>query len=283
MAHTVRVTDHTGPDGLVVEHQLVLNARGQLLSRTRGAAGLSWKYNAEFPGGVLRCPRARRGGRGRDEAPRCVRFGARPPNQHGARGSYRFDTAGHFRDPDKSTWLDVRVGSSSPIRPRRGGLYGRKPSPRRLRKEPISSRQHYNSHRPKFRKVTRDESAQGRNQALNAATVQFPNRLPLWPHNRRATRPSPCTENFTPMAESLRYGINCSQRAEEADTSLLILAPRLSETLSDGAFFIFPSSIRPAPRPVLILSVPGPSSVRNNSTLHSIRKARISELLHSRN
>ena len=43
----VVVTDHTGADGLTVEHELGFNRRGQLTSRTRGAQGLSWSYDAD--------------------------------------------------------------------------------------------------------------------------------------------------------------------------------------------------------------------------------------------
>ncbi|MHA7145805.1 DUF6531 domain-containing protein [Arthrobacter sp. TmT3-37] len=48
------ITDHTGnvgagagADGLVVDHELGFNRRGQLTSRTRGGQGLSWAYDAD--------------------------------------------------------------------------------------------------------------------------------------------------------------------------------------------------------------------------------------------
>ncbi|WP_394247754.1 hypothetical protein [Arthrobacter pityocampae] len=48
------IADHTGntgagaeADGLVTEHELAFNRRGQLTSRTRGGAGLSWAYDAD--------------------------------------------------------------------------------------------------------------------------------------------------------------------------------------------------------------------------------------------
>nr|WP_237686509.1 DUF6531 domain-containing protein [Arthrobacter jiangjiafuii] len=41
------ITDHTGADGLTVEHELGFNRRGQLTSRTRGGQGLSWSYDAD--------------------------------------------------------------------------------------------------------------------------------------------------------------------------------------------------------------------------------------------
>ncbi|WP_434995864.1 DUF6531 domain-containing protein [Arthrobacter sp. Ld5] len=47
MNRRVVVTDHTGNDGLVVEHELGFNRRGQLTSRTRGGQGLSWAYDAD--------------------------------------------------------------------------------------------------------------------------------------------------------------------------------------------------------------------------------------------
>ncbi|MGW9404050.1 DUF6531 domain-containing protein [Arthrobacter sp. NPDC055585] len=47
MARRVVITDHTGEDGLVVEHELGFNRRGQLTSRTRGGQGLSWSYDAD--------------------------------------------------------------------------------------------------------------------------------------------------------------------------------------------------------------------------------------------
>ncbi|XTR53001.1 RHS repeat-associated core domain-containing protein [Pseudarthrobacter sp. So.54] len=50
----VIIADHTGntgagrdADGLVVEHELAFNRRGQLTSRTRGDQGLSWAYDAD--------------------------------------------------------------------------------------------------------------------------------------------------------------------------------------------------------------------------------------------
>ncbi|MBP3037638.1 type IV secretion protein Rhs [Arthrobacter sp. zg-ZUI100] len=43
----VVITDFTGDDGLAVEHELGFNRRGQLTSRTRGAQGLSWSYDAD--------------------------------------------------------------------------------------------------------------------------------------------------------------------------------------------------------------------------------------------
>ncbi|MBG6224932.1 RHS repeat-associated protein [Arthrobacter sp. CAN_A2] len=54
MNRRVVITDHTGNagagaggDGLVVEHELAFNRRGQLTSRTRGDQGLSWVYDAD--------------------------------------------------------------------------------------------------------------------------------------------------------------------------------------------------------------------------------------------
>jgi RHS repeat-associated protein len=41
------ITDHTAGDGFVVEHELVFDRRGQLLSRTRGSQGMSWEYDAD--------------------------------------------------------------------------------------------------------------------------------------------------------------------------------------------------------------------------------------------
>ncbi|MCQ2002097.1 DUF6531 domain-containing protein [Arthrobacter zhaoxinii] len=41
------ISDHTGPDGLAVEHVLVFNRRNQLTSRTRGGQELSWGYDAD--------------------------------------------------------------------------------------------------------------------------------------------------------------------------------------------------------------------------------------------
>ncbi len=41
------ITDHTGADGLTVEHELGFNRRGQLTSRTRGGQGMSWSYDAD--------------------------------------------------------------------------------------------------------------------------------------------------------------------------------------------------------------------------------------------
>ncbi|WP_394251280.1 DUF6531 domain-containing protein [Arthrobacter pityocampae] len=43
----VVITDHTGNDGLVVEHELGFNRRGLMTSRTRGGQGLSWAYDAD--------------------------------------------------------------------------------------------------------------------------------------------------------------------------------------------------------------------------------------------
>ncbi|WP_434993128.1 DUF6531 domain-containing protein [Arthrobacter sp. Ld5] len=54
MTRRIVITDHTGTagagqgaDGLVVEHELGFNRRGQLTSRTRGGQGLSWAYDAD--------------------------------------------------------------------------------------------------------------------------------------------------------------------------------------------------------------------------------------------
>ena len=47
VSRRVVITDHTGDDGLVVEHELGFNRRGQLTSRTRGGKGLSWSYDAD--------------------------------------------------------------------------------------------------------------------------------------------------------------------------------------------------------------------------------------------
>ncbi|MBD7993836.1 type IV secretion protein Rhs [Arthrobacter sp. Sa2CUA1] len=47
MSRRVVITDHTGDDGLVVEHELGFDRRGQLTSRTRGGQGLSWSYDAD--------------------------------------------------------------------------------------------------------------------------------------------------------------------------------------------------------------------------------------------
>ena len=47
MNRRVVVTDYTGDDGLTVEHELGFNRRGQLTSRTRGAEGMSWSYDAD--------------------------------------------------------------------------------------------------------------------------------------------------------------------------------------------------------------------------------------------
>ncbi|MCC3293619.1 DUF6531 domain-containing protein [Arthrobacter sp. zg-Y411] len=47
MNRRVVVTDFTGDDGLTVEHELGFNRRGQLTSRTRGAEGVSWSYDAD--------------------------------------------------------------------------------------------------------------------------------------------------------------------------------------------------------------------------------------------
>lgn len=43
----VIITDYTGADGLVVEHELAFDRRGQLTSRTRGSRGMSWEYDAD--------------------------------------------------------------------------------------------------------------------------------------------------------------------------------------------------------------------------------------------
>ncbi|WP_345147576.1 DUF6531 domain-containing protein [Arthrobacter ginkgonis] len=43
----VIITDHTGPDGLAVEHELGFDRRGLLTSRTRAGLGLSWEYDAD--------------------------------------------------------------------------------------------------------------------------------------------------------------------------------------------------------------------------------------------
>jgi RHS repeat-associated protein len=43
----VVITDHTGPDGLAVEHVLGFDRCGRLTSRTRGAQGLSWEYDPD--------------------------------------------------------------------------------------------------------------------------------------------------------------------------------------------------------------------------------------------
>lgn len=43
----VVITDYTGPDGLAVEHELGFDRCGRLTSRTRGAQGLSWEYDAD--------------------------------------------------------------------------------------------------------------------------------------------------------------------------------------------------------------------------------------------
>jgi RHS repeat-associated protein len=43
----VVITDHTGPDGLAVEHELGFDRRGLLTSRTRAGHGLSWEYDAD--------------------------------------------------------------------------------------------------------------------------------------------------------------------------------------------------------------------------------------------
>ncbi len=43
----VVITDHTGPDGLAVEHELGFDRSGRLTSRTRGAQGLSWEYDPD--------------------------------------------------------------------------------------------------------------------------------------------------------------------------------------------------------------------------------------------
>ncbi|MBD7996263.1 type IV secretion protein Rhs [Arthrobacter sp. Sa2CUA1] len=47
VSRRVVITDHTGDDGLVVEHELGFDRRGQLTSRTRGGQGLSWSYDAD--------------------------------------------------------------------------------------------------------------------------------------------------------------------------------------------------------------------------------------------
>lgn len=47
VSRRVVITDHSGADGLVVEHELGFNRRGQLTSRTRGGQGLSWSYDAD--------------------------------------------------------------------------------------------------------------------------------------------------------------------------------------------------------------------------------------------
>ena len=41
------ITDYTRPDGLAVEHELGFDRCGRLTSRTRGAQGLSWEYDAD--------------------------------------------------------------------------------------------------------------------------------------------------------------------------------------------------------------------------------------------
>ncbi|CEA07905.1 putative deoxyribonuclease RhsA [Arthrobacter saudimassiliensis] len=41
------IADSTGTDGLVIEHELGFNRRGQLTSRTRGAQGMTWAYDAD--------------------------------------------------------------------------------------------------------------------------------------------------------------------------------------------------------------------------------------------
>ncbi len=43
----VVITDYTGPDGLAVDHELGFDRCGRLTSRTRGAQGLSWEYDAD--------------------------------------------------------------------------------------------------------------------------------------------------------------------------------------------------------------------------------------------
>ena len=47
MRRRVTITDYTGADGLAVEHELAFDRRGQLTSRTRGARGMSWEYDAD--------------------------------------------------------------------------------------------------------------------------------------------------------------------------------------------------------------------------------------------
>jgi RHS repeat-associated protein len=47
MRRRVLITDHTGGDGLAVEHELGFDRRGLLISRTRGGSGLSWRYDAD--------------------------------------------------------------------------------------------------------------------------------------------------------------------------------------------------------------------------------------------
>ena len=47
VSRRVVIEDFTGGDGLAVEHELGFNRRGQLTSRTRGAQGLSWEYDAD--------------------------------------------------------------------------------------------------------------------------------------------------------------------------------------------------------------------------------------------
>nr|WP_237686740.1 DUF6531 domain-containing protein [Arthrobacter jiangjiafuii] len=47
LTRRVVIADHTGGDGLTVEHELGFNRRGQLTSRTRGSQGLSWSYDAD--------------------------------------------------------------------------------------------------------------------------------------------------------------------------------------------------------------------------------------------
>ncbi|WP_461173928.1 DUF6531 domain-containing protein [Arthrobacter sp. Z1-9] len=43
----VVITDYTGPDGLAIDHELGFDRCGRLTSRTRGAQGLSWEYDAD--------------------------------------------------------------------------------------------------------------------------------------------------------------------------------------------------------------------------------------------
>ncbi|CEA06742.1 Putative deoxyribonuclease RhsC [Arthrobacter saudimassiliensis] len=41
------ISDSTGTDGLVIEHELGFNRCGQLTSRTRGSQGMTWEYDAD--------------------------------------------------------------------------------------------------------------------------------------------------------------------------------------------------------------------------------------------
>ena len=89
---TVRIADHTRPNGTAAQHELRFNRRGQLVSRTRDGAGVAWEYDADGRRTALRDPQGTRTGYRHDAAGRLLAV------EHPVFGTitYSYDAAGNL-------------------------------------------------------------------------------------------------------------------------------------------------------------------------------------------